>query len=274
MKHQSFSTILLQKHKTTDVIPHSKVMYKWVLELREILFPEICEKRYQTEDEIVAKLNVLKLELKDILSHCAHCSPSKCDDVVNNFMETLPQIYATLQQDLDAFFIGDPAAKSKYEIVRTYPGFFAIYMHRIAHLINLFDVPLIPRIFSEYAHYKTGIDIHPGALIGKYFFIDHGTGVVIGESTIIGDHVKIYQGVTLGALSVEKSLAGIKRHPTVGDHTVIYSGATILGGGTIIGHNCTIGGNVWLTNSVPDGTKVIHKADNTFALKELNKQHE
>ncbi|MBK6785599.1 MAG: serine acetyltransferase [Saprospiraceae bacterium] len=164
----------------------------------------------------------------------------------------------------------DPAARSTYEVVRSYPGFFAIFTYRIGHQLQKSDVPLIPRILGEYAHSKTGIDIHPSATIGKSFFIDHGTGVVIGETAVIGNHVKIYQGVTLGALSVDKTMSGVKRHPTVGDHTIIYSGATILGGNTVIGRDCIIGGNVWLTTSVPDGTKVYHSADNKF-VKKLNK---
>ena len=131
----------------------------------------------------------------------------------------------------------------------------------MAHALFKLDVPVIPRILTEYAHSKTGIDIHPGAEIGEYFFIDHGTGIVIGETTIIGDHVKLYQGVTLGALSIDKNMRNIKRHPTVEDHVVIYAGATILGGETVIGHHCVIGGNVWLTHSIPPGSKVYHNSE-------------
>jgi serine O-acetyltransferase len=157
-------------------------------------------------------------------------------------------------------YAGDPAAKSRTEILRSYPGFYAIAAYRIANQMHRQGIQLIPRMITELAHSRTGIDIHPGATIGQYFCIDHGTGVVIGETTVIGDHVKIYQGVTLGALSVEKADADKKRHPTIEDHVVIYAGATILGGKTTIGKNSVIGGNVWLTKSVPAGSKVYYQA--------------
>ncbi|HET6766244.1 MAG TPA: serine O-acetyltransferase EpsC, partial [Chitinophagaceae bacterium] len=163
--------------------------------------------------------------------------------------------------DIEALLAGDPAARTRFEIVRAYPGFYAISFYRIAHALIDLDIPLLPRIITEYAHSKTGIDIHPAAEIGEHFFIDHGTGIVIGETTIIGDHVKLYQGVTLGALSVDKALASVKRHPTVEDHVIIYSGATILGGDTVIGHNSIIGGNVWLTKSIPSCSTVYHRPD-------------
>jgi serine O-acetyltransferase len=156
-------------------------------------------------------------------------------------------------------------------VVRTYPGFFAISLYRLAHSLYLDDVPLIPRILTEYAHSKTGIDIHPAAEIGEYFYIDHGTGIVIGESCKIGAHVKLYQGVTLGALSVDKSMANTKRHPTVEDNVVIYSGATILGGETIIGQNSIIGGNVWLTKSLPPDSSVYHTPSHRI-LKKLSRR--
>jgi serine O-acetyltransferase len=155
---------------------------------------------------------------------------------------------------------GDPAAKSKSEVVRTYPGFYAIAAYRLAHELYRLGVQDIPRVITEHAHSKTGIDIHPAAKIGEHFCIDHGTGIVIGETTIIGNHVKIYQGVTLGALSVDKHDAETKRHPTIEDHVVIYAAATILGGETIIGHDSVIGGNVWLTQSVPAYSKIYYQA--------------
>jgi serine O-acetyltransferase len=157
-------------------------------------------------------------------------------------------------------FEGDPAAKSRSEIIRTYPGFYAIAAYRIAHQLHVAGITGIPRIITEHAHSKTGIDIHPAASIGNYFCIDHGTGVVIGETTVIGDHVKIYQGVTLGALSVNKEDAEKKRHPTLEDRVVVYAGATILGGETVIGHDSIIGGNVWITKSVPPNTKIYYQA--------------
>lgn len=249
----------------THEVPTTGEISQWAMTIMKLLFPEVTEERHPKESDVRNVLDQIALQLKGLLYRSAHCVPQQCDIVVKAFMDDLPLIYERLMEDLQAFMDGDPAARSTYEVVRTYPGFFAIFIHRIAHRLYIKSVSLIPRILSEYAHSKTGIDIHPGASIGRSFFIDHGTGVVIGETAFIGNHVKIYQGVTLGALSVEKGHAGKKRHPSVGDHTVIYSGATILGGETVIGNHCIIGGNVWLTTSVPDGTKVIHNADNTFA---------
>jgi serine O-acetyltransferase len=165
-----------------------------------------------------------------------------------------------LLEDAQAINDGDPAAKSRDQVIRTYPGFLAIACYRIGHSFCQIGVPLLPRILTEYAHSKTGIDIHPKAKIGRRFCIDHGTGIVIGETTIIGEDVKIYQGVTLGALSVKKEMAKMKRHPTIEDNVVIYAGATILGGSTIIGKNSIIGGNVWLTESIPPNSRVYHKS--------------
>ncbi|MCD7708542.1 MAG: serine O-acetyltransferase [Clostridiales bacterium] len=174
------------------------------------------------------------------------------------FMRTIPKVREYLDADLQAAYDGDPAAKSKDEIVFSYPGIYAITVFRLAHELFLLDVPLIPRMMTEYAHNKTGIDIHPGATIGKYFFIDHGTGIVIGETTEIGDNVKLYQGVTLGALSTRggQDLRSKKRHPTIGDNVTIYSGASILGGDTVIEEGVTIGGNAFITSSIRRGTKV------------------
>ncbi len=177
-------------------------------------------------------------------------------DLVLRFFEALPGIREALMEDIDAAFRGDPAAKSLEEVILAYPGLEAIVVHRIAHFFWTEGLPLIPRMMSEHAHGRTGIDIHPGATIGRRFFIDHGTGVVIGETCVIGDDVKLYQGVTLGALSVRKDAGSAKRHPSIGDGTTIYSGATILGGCTEIGKGSVIGGNVWLTHSVPAGSKV------------------
>jgi len=172
----------------------------------------------------------------------------------------MPAIREQIDQDVTAMFEGDPAAKSRSEVIRTYPGFYAIAAYRIAHALHKLGVHGLPRTITEHAHSKTGIDIHPAASVGSHFCIDHGTGVVIGETTVIGNHVKIYQGVTLGALSVSKDDAEKKRHPTIEDHVVLYAGATILGGDTVIGHNSTIGGNVWLTRSVPPHSRVYYQA--------------
>ncbi len=174
------------------------------------------------------------------------------------FMEQIPHIQELLWKDVEAEFAGDPAANSKEEIIFCYPGMLAIFVYRIAHVLYELKVPFIPRIMSEYAHSETGIDINPGATIGEYFFIDHGTGIVIGETTVIGNHVKIYQGVTLGALSTQKGqeLSGVKRHPTIEDNVVIYANTTILGGETVVGSNSVVAGNSFVTTSIPRDTKV------------------
>ena len=193
------------------------------------------------------------------------CPPAverKCEiaaqEITESFFRTLPTIRQRLATDLDAFFEGDPAAKSRSEIICSYPGFHAVTVYRLAHELAVEGVPILPRIMTEYEHGRTGIDIHPGAEIGNYFFIDHGTGVVIGETAVIGEHVKIYQGVTLGGLSTRggRQLCGKKRHPTIEDGVTIYSGASILGGNTVIGHDSIIGGNAFITASVPPNSKV------------------
>jgi len=199
----------------------------------------------------------------DRCRRCGDCG-RKADKAVAALVEALPDIQATLQEDIVAAYEGDPAARSTLEVVVSYPGLYAIAVHRLAHVLYREGVPLVPRIMSEHAHSRTGIDIHPGARIGKGFFIDHGTGVVIGETCVIGKNVKLYQGVTLGALSFVKDangrlVKGIKRHPDVGDNVVIYAGATILGGDTKIGSGSEIGGNVWLTHSVPPNSKVYNQ---------------
>ncbi len=181
---------------------------------------------------------------------------SRTDEACTAFIRGLPKIQSMLMKDVKANYDGDPAAGSKEEVIFSYPGLYAIFVYRVAHELYESGVPLIPRIMTEYAHGATGIDINPGATIGEYFFIDHGTGIVIGETTIIGNHVKLYQGVTLGALSPRGGHAVVgKRHPTVGDNATIYSNASILGGETVIGANSVIGGNSFLTSSVEDNTK-------------------
>jgi len=202
---------------------------------------------------------------------CTNCGELG-QQIVLEILEAVPQLRLVLATDVRAFFEGDPAAKSYDEIIFAYPGIFAIMVYRIAHLLYLKDVPLLPRIMSEHAHSVTGIDIHPGAEIGEYFVIDHGTGVVIGETTVIGKNVRIYQGVTLGALSLPQNAGeqfrGKKRHPTIEDDVIIYSGATILGGDTVIGKRSVIGGNVWLTQSVPLDTRVIMETPKLIYKKE------
>ena len=186
----------------------------------------------------------------------------QADRICGGFFEKLPEVQERLLKDVQAGFDGDPAAKSKEEIISSYPGVFAIYVYRLAHILYVENVPHIPRIMTEYAHGKTGIDINPGAVIGDYFFIDHGTGVVIGETTEIGRNVKLYQGVTLGALSTRQGqqLANVKRHPTICDNVTIYSNSSVLGGETVIGENTIIGGNTFITESIPANTKVSAKS--------------
>ena len=191
-------------------------------------------------------------------------SPSKAEETALTLMDLLPEISEELTADITAAYQGDPAAASTDEVILTYPAFQAIGIYRIAHRLYQMNIPILPRMLTEYAHRLTGIDIHPGASIGRHFFIDHGTGVVIGETTTIGEHVKLYQNVTLGAKSFAVNedgslVKGIKRHPDIGNHVVIYAGATILGGETHIGDRCTVGGNVWLTHSL--------EADKTIAIR-------
>ena len=187
---------------------------------------------------------------------------ARADRTTCGFFEQLPEIQRLLLTDVQAGFDGDPAAKSKEEIIYSYPGLFAIYVYRLAHVLYKEEIPFIPRVMSEYAHGRTGIDINPGATIGEYFFIDHGTGVVVGETTEIGNNVKLYQGVTLGALSTRmgQQLANVKRHPTIRDNVTIYSNSTVLGGETVVGENTIIGGNTFITESIPANTKVSAKS--------------
>lgn len=189
----------------------------------------------------------------------------RASQIAQSIVAELPRIQQVLLTDIEATFDGDPAAANKEEIIFAYPGLFAIFVYRIAHELYLRQVPMIPRMMTEYAHSRTGIDIHPGAQIGPWFFIDHGTGIVIGETTVIGSHVKLYQGVTLGALSPRAGHASLpgKRHPTVCDYVTIYSGASILGGKTVIGEHSVVGGNAFLTDSVADKTRVVITAPET-----------
>ncbi|MCL2260598.1 MAG: hypothetical protein FWC15_04485 [Fibromonadales bacterium] len=197
--------------------------------------------------------------IEDLLSKARNLL-SKYTATTEEFLAKLPQIRASIATDVDAAYDGDPASVSKEEIIISYPGLYAITVYRLAHELHLLKVQMLPRIMTEHAHSITGIDIHPGAEIGNCFFIDHGTGIVIGETTIIGEHVKIYQGVTLGALSTRggKSLRGKKRHPTVEDNVTIYSGASVFGGETVIGKGAVLGSSVFVTKSVPAGTKFLN----------------
>lgn len=255
----SFITKLFTAHQECSDCPSPKVIHTFFEDVLGVLFPEYSVQKISDQATIEFTLNKLKEELSIILERNPNLHQGNGPQLGSSFFDGLEQVYDWIQQDVDAMFAGDPAAKSRTEILRSYPGFYAISAYRIAHSLHTLGIKLIPRMITEFAHSKTGIDIHPGATIGQYFCIDHGTGVVIGETTLIGDHVKIYQGVTLGALSVDKADADLKRHPTIEDEVVIYSGATILGGNTVIGEGSVIGGNVWLTKSVPAGSKVYYQ---------------
>ena len=256
----SFIKKLHQSHVATLDCATKQDVIDFFTKLIGVLFSDYSIKRYYEETQIRTELMGLKLSLISLLCKDVSESQQHAQKVVDDFFNQLPQVYNLLLMDIEAIFKGDPAAKSHAEVIRTYPGFLAIVAYRIAHVLERNRVAIIPRIITEYAHSQTGIDIHPGATIGRYFCIDHGTGVVIGETCEIGNHVKIYQGVTLGALSVDKSDARTKRHPTIEDYVVIYAGATILGGQTVIGHHSIVGGNVWLTKSIAPESKVYYKA--------------
>ncbi|NNE25665.1 MAG: serine acetyltransferase [Saprospiraceae bacterium] len=214
------------------------------------------------------ELSSLAPLLKSILESNIEPTSKSPEEILNIFFAQILPIKEKLDKDITAMYLGDPSARNDNEIIITYPGFYAIAAYRIAHLLYQFDVPLIPRIITEHAHSYTGIDIHPGATIGEYLCIDHGTGVVVGETTVIGDYVKIYQGVTLGALSIESRHKSGQRHPTIENNVIIYAQATILGGKTVIGQNSIIGGNVWITKSVPKGSKVYYKESNQLGNSE------
>lgn len=211
----------------------------------------------------------LQDQLTNLLCPLENNLPHRPAILTEHFFEKLPAIYDNLLFDAHAIADNDPASVGIEEVVAVYPGFYAIAVYRIAHELMKLNVPLLPRMLTEYAHGQTGIDIHPGAQIGRSFFIDHGTGVVIGETTIIGDNVKLYQGVTLGATYVAKSMAQKKRHPTIENNVVIYANATILGGHTVVGHDSIIGGNVWLTNSVQPHSLVYHTHQTEIRLKSM-----
>ncbi|MBU4540738.1 MAG: serine acetyltransferase [Firmicutes bacterium] len=258
-------------------LPNRSVIIDTTKALRQLIFPSYFGRTnfrreiqdYHIGDLLVCIIESLTTQFTLALKHQASKSEDLSEEhyrleaerICYEFMSKIPQIREFLATDVIAAFDGDPAAKSKDEIIFCYPGVFAISIHRLAHELYKLSVPLIPRIMSEYAHNITGIDIHPGATIGKYFFIDHGTGVVIGETAIIGEHVKIYQGVTLGALSTRggQKLRGVRRHPSLQDEVTVYSGASILGGETVVGKGVVIGSNVFITKSVPEGTKVSIK---------------
>lgn len=231
-------------------------------ELLALLFPQFAgADRYGSVEEVQAALVRLRRQLVALLRPVEARMERTAEDVADRFQTELPLVYRMLHEDAQAIHAGDPAAESVDEVIAAYPGFYAIAAYRIAHGFYEQQVPVFPRIMTEFAHLRTGVDIHPGAEIGRHFFIDHATGIVIGETTRIGEHVKLYQGVTLGALSVSKEMMETKRHPTIEDRVIIYSNATILGGDTVIGHDSIIGGNAWVTDSIEPYSLVYNRAE-------------
>jgi len=258
LDHSFAETLLSQRHPLAPVLPSKYEVEGFVDEVMALFFPQRAADVRAPEDEVRARLTLLRADLERVL--CTVVPDERSTQLAGRFSALLPGIYGMLRADAAAIAAGDPAAESLEEVIAAYPGFIAIAVHRLAHGLHTLDVPLLPRLLSEVAHGRTGVDIHPGAQVGLSFCIDHGTGIVIGETAVIGDEVKIYQGVTLGALSVSKSEAGQKRHPTIEDRVVIYANATVLGGTTTVGHDSVIGGNVWLTTSVAPRSYVYHSS--------------
>lgn len=261
----SFAVKLFNLRKSpSSPLPDKPEVENFARELLDLFFPHFTQKNFETPDKIHEELICLEKKLCEVIHPFEEELKISAKDLSYKFFDKIPELYDKLLLDAESIARNDPAATNIDEVILSYPGFLAIAIYRIAHEFNLLKIPLFPRVLTEYAHRETGIDIHPQAQIGKSFCIDHGTGIVIGQTTVIGDNVKLYQGVTLGALSVAKEMANKKRHPTIEDNCIIYSNATILGGETIIGHNSIIGGNVWLTNGVPPYSVVYHKSEIKF----------
>ena len=238
--------------------------------LIDLLFPLRCEGE-RAEEEVERRWKELKGDLLELVSPLCH-QGCACEGLVEKFFDEVPLIYTGLMKDAEMYDRCDPASYCKEEVILCYPGFFAVMVHRFANVLYKLDVPILPRVLAEYAHSETGIDINPGATIGKGFYIDHGTGIVIGETCVIGNNVKMYQGVTLGATFVAKDMQGTRRHPTIEDNVIIYAGATILGGDTVVGRDSVIGGNVWLTESLPAYSTVYHRPE--IVIKGRKKKNE
>ena len=262
MEQVFYSEIVNFKKQQGCSLPDAARARRFVRKLFEVLF--ICKSEADNNEfEIQSQIKKLERQLQLLLYPILH-NTTVGDEQAVIFFKSIPDLYKKLLLDATALYETDPAAKNIDEVLVAYPGFFAIATYRIANQLHQQKITLLPRIISEYAHSKTGIDIHPAATIGESFAIDHGTGIVIGETTVIGKQVKIFQGVTLGALSVQKEKASEKRHPTIEDNVVVYSGATILGGETIVGHDSVIGGNVWLTKAVQPFSIVYHQTGVTI----------
>ena len=230
-------------------VPSKDLSQQFIENLIHALFP-IRQRCAVDDEEIAIELDRSAVKLRELLYSIRKSLDQSPDELVDAFFSRIPEAFELLAADADAVTRYDPASSCVEEIILCYPGFFAITVYRMAHILYELKVPVLPRILVEYAHQLTGIDIHPGAQIASPFFIDHGTGIVIGETARIGKEVRIFQGVTLGALTVERSMANTKRHPTIEDHVVIYAGSTILGGDTVIGHHTVVGGNTWITESI------------------------
>ena len=260
MTKQDFVQHLFHKNrKRFSRFPDKELAERFTDDLFNLLFGSY-EGRYDSAEKLTQEYQELQNTFSAILFELIR-DEQLVKQHTGHFFYELPELYEALLLDAETVLKFDPAAQSIEEVLVAYPGFYATAIYRIAHQLHLQGIKTLPRILSEYAHSKTGIDIHPGAEIGSSFAIDHGTGIVIGETTVIGNHVKIYQGVTLGALNVAKELANTKRHPSIEDHVIIYSGATILGGETVVGSGSIIGGNIWLTHSVPANSVVYHKSE-------------
>ncbi|EMY60424.1 serine O-acetyltransferase EpsC [Leptospira terpstrae] len=263
-----YTSILNRQSIPESVVGGKQVASRFLEELFSILFSGYhSERNFSSKDQIMDQLELFRIRWKNLLEPYASYADREfgrvvaLDDILHNFVAKLPGLYQWMWEDAEAAFLGDPAAESIHEVILAYSGFYAGAVHRVANYFFKSSLPIFPKLLSGVAHEATGIDIHPGAEIGRAFFMDHGTGIVIGETTQIADNVKIYQGVTLGALSVNKSLAKQKRHPTIEEGVVIYAGATILGGETVIGKQSIIGGNAWITQSIPPYSVVYQKSE-------------
>jgi serine O-acetyltransferase len=252
---------LAAHHKAFGRVPdlHTRDASTFLSECMALIFPHLAYPHIKSDREIEARLTQLIGTLRYVLCESVPRECERADGIAYRFIARLGDIAETVRTDAEAIFEGDPAADSLDEVILGYPGCYAIGAYRVAHALHEENVGMFARLITEHAHWLTGIDIHPGATIGSSFAIDHGTGVVIGETAVIGNHVRIYQGVTLGALKVSRTERDKKRHPTIEDNVIIYSGATILGGGTVVGSGTIIGGNVWLTRSVAPGSRVMYK---------------
>ncbi len=239
-------------------VPSLAKTHHFINEIINFLFPIRAEKSTSIV-HIEAKWEDIQSQFKALVVPLRPALDKQVEVLAEEFFTSVSILYDNLLQDAEAYLKFDPAAKCPEEIILCYPGYYALSIYRLSHILYKMNIPVLPRVISEFAHTKTGIDIHPGAEIGDNFFIDHGTGIVIGETCIIGNNVKIYQGVTLGALYVGKELANVKRHPTIEDNVIIYAGSTILGGQTTIGHDTVVGGNSWITESVMPFSVVYHK---------------